>query len=142
MREFNNPFDNQEVTSYTEKSFGRSVRQRREQLGISLRQMAKDIGMSPVYLSDIERSSRPAPSGVVSKIDYMSALMEELQLTELQKNVFKIMAQLSAMKNINFWDNYFRNNPNALNFFIMALRKSWSNEKWAELYNQIAEIEK
>lgn len=139
---YSNPFDNQEVTDYTIKTFGESLRQRREQLGISLRQMAKRVGMSAVYLSDIERGIRSAPSGINSKIDYMSALSRELKLNESQKKVFETMARLSYMRNLKLSDNYFNDNPSALKFFIIAVVENWDNEKWEELYNLVVDREK
>lgn len=134
-----NPFDNRDVKHYTANTFGESVRQRRKQMGISIRQMAKSVGMSPIYLSEIERGHRAAPSGVLSKIDYMSALAKELDLTESQKKVFETMAQLTYMKKIKVLDNYFINNPSALKFFIMAVEEKFDNDKWDELYNSTFE---
>ena len=74
-----NPFDNNDISSYTVNSFGESVRQRREELDISVRKMAKRLGMSAMYLSDIERGKRPAPSGNISGKDYMSILENGLK---------------------------------------------------------------
>lgn len=129
-----NPFDNQDVTSYTCKTFGDCVRKRREQLNISLREMAKQLNMSPVYLSDIERGNRPAPSGCNAGIDYMSKLIDALNLNSSQQTNFAIMAYMSRMSNIKFMDNYFINNPNALKFFLKAMEYDWNNEQWEEIY--------
>ena len=40
------------------KNFGRLVRQERKTREIGLREMAKKIGVSPTYLSKIERGDR------------------------------------------------------------------------------------
>lgn len=135
--DYHNPFDNQDVTSYTVKTFGDSVRQRRKQLDISLRKMARKIGMTPVYLSEIERGNRPAPTGIVSGIDYMSILAKELYLTDSQKKTYKIMAQVSHMRKIKLMDNYFINNPSALKFAMRAMEENWTNEQWEKLYDSI-----
>ena len=90
-----NPFDNNDISSYTVNSFGESVRQRREELDISVRKMAERLGMSAMYLSDIERGKRPAPSGNISGKDC------------------------------------------ALKFFLNAIQKEMSNEKWEKLYQLI-----
>lgn len=129
-----NPFDNQDVTSYTCKTFGDCVRKRREQLNISLREMAKQINMTPVYLSDIERGNRPAPNGCRSEIDYMSKLIHALSLNASQQTNFVIMAYMSRMSNIKFTDSYFMKNPNALKFFLKAIEDEWNNEQWGEIY--------
>ena len=129
-----NTFDNQDVTSYTCKTFGDCVRKRREQLNISLREMAKQINMTPVYLSDIERGNRPAPNGCRSEIDYMSRLIDALYLNSSQQTNFVIMAYMSRMSNINFMDSYFMKNTNALKFFLKAMEDDWNNEQWKEIY--------
>ncbi len=45
----------------TEK-FGATVRREREKLLIGLREMAKKIGVSPTYLSKVERDEFPPPA--------------------------------------------------------------------------------
>jgi transcriptional regulator with XRE-family HTH domain len=44
------------------KSFGALVRQEREAKEIGLREMAKMIGVSPTYLSKVERDEFPPPA--------------------------------------------------------------------------------
>ena len=44
------------------KSFGALVRREREAKEIGLREMAKKIGVSPTYLSKVERDEFPPPS--------------------------------------------------------------------------------
>jgi transcriptional regulator with XRE-family HTH domain len=44
------------------KSFGATVRRERERLEIGLREMAKMIGVSPTYLSKVERDDLPPPA--------------------------------------------------------------------------------
>lgn len=139
ITQYPNPFDNQDITTYTPKTFGESVRERRQQLGLTGREVAKRIGMSPIYLCEIEKSSRPAPSGLNSKIDYMSALATVLQLTDEQKAIFNIMGEFSAMKKAKFMGNYFFNNPSAFKFFMIAVNKNWSNEEWEKLYTRVFE---
>jgi transcriptional regulator with XRE-family HTH domain len=44
------------------KKFGAFVRRRREEREIGLREMAKKIGVSPTYLSKVERDEFPPPA--------------------------------------------------------------------------------
>jgi transcriptional regulator with XRE-family HTH domain len=44
------------------ESFGAIVRREREHLEIGLREMAKMIGVSPTYLSQVERGNFPPPA--------------------------------------------------------------------------------
>src|SRR5271163_4712697 len=45
----------------SEEKFGEFVRRKREAMDIGLREMAKMIGVSPTYLSKIERDEFPPP---------------------------------------------------------------------------------
>ena len=44
------------------KEFGATIRKLREEQGISLRKFAKAVGISPTYLSKVERDEFPPPS--------------------------------------------------------------------------------
>jgi transcriptional regulator with XRE-family HTH domain len=46
-------------------TFGSEVRKLRLLLGMSLRHLARRVGISPVYLSDIENNRKPAPSAEI-----------------------------------------------------------------------------
>ena len=134
-----NPFDNGEIASYTVKTFGESVRQRREQLDISLRQMSKRLNMSAMYLSEIERGLRPAPLGSVSGVDYLSILAKELCLTDSQKEVYTLMAKVSHLNPTYFVDNYFINNLTAFEFFLKAIENNFNNADWEKMYQLMFE---
>ena len=44
------------------QTFGATVRREREKLEIGLREMARKIGISPTYLSKVERDELPPPA--------------------------------------------------------------------------------
>ena len=44
------------------ESFGATVRRERERMEIGFREMAKLIGVSPTYLSKVERDELPPPA--------------------------------------------------------------------------------
>jgi transcriptional regulator with XRE-family HTH domain len=48
--------------SMSEEKFGAFIRREREAREIGLREMAKKIGVSPTYLSKVERDEFPAPA--------------------------------------------------------------------------------
>ena len=64
----------------------------------------------------------------------MSILEKELRLTDSQKEVFILMAEISHLSTMNLIDNYFINNPSALKFLLNAIKKEMPNEKWEKLY--------
>lgn len=47
---------------FTERTFGQFVRQRREELGKTVRGFAAELDITPAYLSDIEKGNRAAPT--------------------------------------------------------------------------------
>ena len=133
-----NPFDNNEMSSYNIKTFGKSVRERRKQLGLSCRELARRIDISPVYLSYIENGKRPAPYGLNSGKDYMSILAKELGLTESQEAVFNSMAKISHLDSTDFIEKYFCDNPSSFKFILKAIEEDMTNEDWDKLYKLIA----
>ena len=50
------------MSSGRREKFGATVRREREKLEIGLREMAKKIGVSPTYLSKVERDEFPPPA--------------------------------------------------------------------------------
>ena len=50
-----------ESNTADEHTFGRFVRERRERLGKTVRGFAKELDITPAYLSDIEKGNRYAP---------------------------------------------------------------------------------
>lgn len=60
-----------------EQTFGTFIRNKRQQREISLRKFAEQVGISPVYLSNLENDRLPAP-----KDDVVSAIIRLLQLGE------------------------------------------------------------
>ncbi|MFO1087992.1 MAG: helix-turn-helix domain-containing protein [Hyphomicrobiales bacterium] len=46
----------------TYSDFGRRIRQRREELEIGLRELARKVSVSPAYLSMVERGELPPPA--------------------------------------------------------------------------------
>jgi transcriptional regulator with XRE-family HTH domain len=47
---------------FTREKFGAFIRRERESKEIGLREMAKRVGVSPTYLSKVERDEFPAPA--------------------------------------------------------------------------------
>ena len=58
-----------------EQTFGGFVRQRRSSMGITLRGLAARLGLSPVYMSNIETDRKPAPTQ-----EHLEKLAQELHL--------------------------------------------------------------
>jgi len=64
------------------QTFGSFMRRKREEKGISLRALAKDLEVTPAYLCDIENGNRPAPKS------RLTAICDKLCLTREDKALF------------------------------------------------------
>lgn len=78
------------------ESFGEFIKARREALSKSIRGLAQELGMTPVYLCDIEKGNRYAPE------KYLGRMIEVLQISGDDVNCFYELAGKS--RNDNFPD--------------------------------------
>lgn len=72
-----------------ERSFGQFIRQRREELGKTVRGFAAELDITPAYLSDIEKGNRYAPK------NYLDKLKEVLKISEDDEQEFEDLASVS-----------------------------------------------
>ena len=97
--------------------------------------MAKKVKMSAIYLSEIERGTRPAPRGIISGINYEQLLVNVLELNDSQKKTFFMMAWLSCASKDKTLDGYLIKNPWALKLILKAMKENWNDEQWEKVYN-------
>ena len=81
---------------YNEFYFGKFVSERRKSLGLSVRKLASNIGITAAYLSDIEHGYRKAPE------NYMPLFIEYLHITDEELDNFYIMAYATRGKYFEF----------------------------------------
>ena len=123
---------------YDEKTFGLCIREKREMLNKSVRGLAKEIGMSAVYLSDIERGNRPAPTGLISKRDYMADLVKALELTPEEETAFYSMAKVTNSC-LEQYKDYLARTPDARVALRLAGENNASLEIWREFIKLLNE---
>lgn len=87
-------FNDLDEGKYNKETFGKSIKERREELSLSLRKVAKYCSISAVYLSDIEKGNRSAPT-TSRNSDIMSKLIKILNIPEDQIESFYDMAYAS-----------------------------------------------
>lgn len=109
------------------KSFGPLLKQLRLDAGIGLRELAKMIGKSPSYLSEIESNRVPPPSAEMI-LDIAHALGG--YKNELLAAASKIDPQLT---------DYVAHQPEAADFLRKAQEYGFDKEDWQKL-EQLAEI--
>lgn len=127
--------DFEQRNKMTDKTFGLLVREKREQMGLSLRALALNLKISTVYLSDIENFNRPAPK---SK-EILESFLEVLCPTEEERECMERAAVVSRSEDI---EKYLKENHNA----CIALRMSQElssetvNCEWERFIERLIEI--
>lgn len=113
-----------ENKAFDERTFGKFVRQRREELGKTVRGFAAELNITPAYLSDIEKGNRAAPK------NYFEQLRVALGVPEDMMTEFEDLASASRGHQYDDINHYLGKQPLAR----VALRKARDNgisdEQW------------
>ena len=117
--------------------FGRYVKNRREQLGKTLRGFAAETGISPAYLCDIENGNRKAPEKFLSKFADALCLNAGEEL-----NSFYDLAGVSQNGQHIDINSYIDALPSARMALRTAKDKNFTDEDWLELIKKIKEKNK
>lgn len=113
-------------------SFGEYVKQRREELGKTLRSFAAEVEISPAYLSDIENGNRRAPE------KFLDRFAKALQITETKElHSFYDMAGVSQKGQHQDINNYIDDKPYARIAMRTAIDEGLTNEDWQRLAEMI-----
>lgn len=115
-----------------ELPFGEFVRQRREALGISQKDFAGQVKISPAYLSDIEKGNRPAPEKFLEKFASVLRITSPDDL-----NAFFDMAGVSQNGQHSDINSYIGDKPKARLAFRTAKENGWGNEDWQAVIEMI-----
>lgn len=78
------------------EKFGDFVVTKRKETGLSIRGMAKKVGVSPTFLCDIESNDRAFPASS-KKDDLAQKFMDALELTDAERATFAKLADESAL---------------------------------------------
>lgn len=116
-----------------ERTFGQFLRQRREELGLTVRGFAKDIDMMPSYLSDVEKGNRRAPMKCLEKIRIL------LEIPETEKQLFEDLATATRGNGCPDINPYLDKKEIARVALRKARDRDISDEKWEEILKIIDE---
>ena len=111
-----------------EQTFGDFVRQKRHEKMIKLNAFAKQLGISNVYLSYIERKKRPAPSkAILQKIE------AALHLSEDDAALMYSLAALSRSKSEfpSELIEYISRRPYVVETLHIAIENNAGEKEWA-----------
>ena len=112
--------------------FGEYVKQRREQLGKTMRGFAAEVEISPAYLCDIENGNRKAPERFLEKF---VAALEIVELDEV--NSFYDLAGVSKNGQHSDINGYIETLPSARMALRTAKDHNFTDEDWLELIKYI-----
>lgn len=116
-----------------ERTFGIFLRQRREELGLTLRELASKLQVTAAYLSDIEKGNRRAP------MNYIGELGVALEITGDERLLFEDLANITHKMACPDMEPYLRNKEIARVALRKARDRDISDEKWAEILRIIDE---
>lgn len=127
-----NHLANEDFGKGANSAFGEYVRQRREAIGKTLRGLAGEIGISPAYLSDIEKGNRSAPQ------NYLEKFTSALQLVSPEDiHQFYDLAGVSKSGQHADINNYMSNLPNARIAMRTARDQNFTDDDWLSVIDYI-----
>ena len=110
------------------KSFGKLIRKERGEQGIGLREMARAIGISPAYLSRIERCKEPPPRPeIIKKIAAALALDPD------------VLFRLSSSTDPEIVD-FLNKQPEAMKLIRLLKDSRITSEEYSRLYEAIKNL--
>ena len=111
--------------------FGVYVRARRSELDINLKDFAKELNLSPSYVSDIENGNRYAP------LKYLKDTIKILKIEPLEVNSFYDLAGCSHSNWVDI-NEYLAKMPNARKAIRLARDKNITEQEFVEMINSLA----
>ena len=114
--------------------FGEYVKQRREQLGKTMRGFAAEVEISPAYLCDIENGNRKAPERFLEKFVYALAITDSDEI-----NAFYDLAGVSKNGQHSDINTYIDALPSARMALRTAKDNNFTDDDWQELIKIIKE---
>ena len=114
-----------------ERSFGQFIRQRREELGKTVRGFAAELDITPAYLSDIEKGNRYAPK------NYLDKLKEVLKISEDDEQEFEDLASVSRGSSFEDINCYLGKTRMARGALRRERDSQISDDEWEKFINDI-----
>lgn len=119
---------------YEVGTFGSYIRAKRISQGISLRNLAEALKISPAYLSEIERDKRCAPSITTGLMD---ALIEELRIDAGDLDIFYDLAGASRDFMYEELCAYLKDHPMARRVIRIAAMAGTGDAFWSHVVESI-----
>lgn len=117
------------------KGFGLFVKQRREELGISLDEFEELSEIYKPFLIDIENCQREAP------LNYLGVYQYILQIPNTEADLFLDLAYCSRLNHPDI-NQYLSRTPKARELLRLAISKDFSDEEFSNILSTIAKNNK
>jgi len=114
------------------KEFGAYIRERRQVLNMTIRQLAEAIGLSPSYVRDIELGNRQAPK------KQLDQLAQVLQIPEDDMFTFYDLAGASRGHQYEDLNPYLEQSELARAALRLARDKKLDDEAWKRIISEIS----
>ena len=128
-------FSKVNIDSYDKYTFGKCIRQQREELKLSIRSVATRLGISAVYLADIEKGKRYAPT-TNDNIGILYRLIKILDIPDDQVSYVIDMAYSTRGCSKEIIE-YISKNKKLRKFIRITSELDLSDNDWDELLEQL-----
>lgn len=143
---------NEQQKNYNEYSFGKYIHDRRRELGLTIRELAKKMEISVAYLCDIENGHRKAPITSEKGKSYMVNFIKYLKINESEVAIFYEMALATRYLSykIPIFPNdycaditdYLKCNKQAQAALRLAMEINLSDEEWQTFITHLLKLKK
>ena len=116
-------------------TFGEYIKEKRLEKGITLRGFAEIIDISPVYMCNLEKGRRPAPSEAI-----MEKIIERLMLNKEERNLlYDLAAREQTAKNPVPKDlnGFLKDNRDIVSALRTAKDLDATDEEWQEFIDKL-----
>lgn len=118
------------------QTFGSFMRQKREEKGITVRGLAAMLGITPAYISDLEKGNRAAPRRSSPK-DLLERICQILMTTDEDRHKYYDLAAESRDGQYDELNDYLHQHANARLALRVARDKGLDEAGWSAIAEQI-----
>ena len=118
------------------QTFGSFMRQKREEKGITVRGLATMLGITPAYVSDLEKGNRAAPRRNSPK-DLLERICQILMSTDEDRHRYYDLAAESRDGQYDELNDYLHQHANARLALRGARDRGLDEDGWSAIAEQI-----
>ena len=118
------------------QTFGSFMRQKREEKGITVRGLATMLGITPAYVSDLEKGNRAAPRRNSPK-DLLERICQILMSTDEDRHRYYDLAAESRDGQYDELNDYLHQHANARLALRVARDRGLDEDGWSAIAEQI-----